>query len=267
MPTQPEDVVNEALDEIGVDTISDMSDGSKAANVATRVYDPMLRGMHAAAPWNFARKESQMSLLGDAGGQYVPNTKVPTPWSYMYEWPVDCVHVRYIKDLGAYALADDGTPLYAPPAWNRPAPFVVTNIAIPNDVASSWDTIEGHDPESTRVILCNQLGAIIVYTGIIQYPDNWDALFHRAFVAALAARFAVPCMADKKLAFQIRGQQIQIAKEALIEARVRDGNEAWTVVDHTPDWIRARTSGAPVFNSFGCGWQAMPFVEDGGGAY
>lgn len=268
MPTQPDDIVNEALDEIGVEPIGDILDGSRAANVARRTYDPFLRAMHAAAPWNFARREATpLSLMADASGQYNPNTRVPTPWNYMYEWPVDCVHARYVKDLSAYALAADGTPLYAPPAWNRPAPFVVTDAPIPNDVASSWDTIEGHDPESTRAILTNQLGAVLVYTGLKQYPDAWDPLFHRAFVAALAARFAVPLIPDKKVASQVRGLQLQIAKDALIEARVRDGNEGWTVVDHTPDWIRARTSGAPIFNSFGCGYVPFPFVEDAGGVY
>lgn len=264
MPTQPEDVVNEALDEIGVTEIGDMLDGSKAANVARRNYDPMLRGMHAAAPWNFARREAApLSMMGDLSGRYHPNTKVPVPWSYMYEWPIDCVHARHVKNLGGYAIGEDGVPLYALSDYNRPAPFIVANISIPNDVASSWDTSEGHDPESTRAILTNQLGAVLVYTGLIQYPDAWDPLFHRAFVAALSARFAVPLIDDKKLALQYRRDNIEIAKVALIEARVRDGNEGWVAPEHVPDWIAARTSDAPIFNTFGLGYVPMPFVEGG----
>jgi hypothetical protein len=108
---------------------------------------------------------------------------------------------------------------------------------------------------------------MLVYTGLIQYPDAWDPLFRRAFVAALAARLAVPTIADKKDAIAIRNYQRDIAKEALIEARVRDGNEGWTVQDHTPDWIRARTSSATPHAWHGTGWVPFPFVEDAGGVY
>jgi hypothetical protein len=256
MPTTPDDIVNEALDEIGVLEIGDLSEGSRAATVARRVYDSVLRSIHAAAPWNFARRQRQIDLRGDASGQYHANRNVPLSWSYMYEWPNDCVHARYVLGLGAYALDESGAPLYAAPPWNRPAPFLVTDAPLVNDIDSDWHLVEGHSPESTRVIVTNQLGAILVYTGLVQYPDAWDAGFRRAFVAALAARLAIPCIEDKSAARAIRSDQMVIAREALIEARVRDGNEGWTVVDHTPDWIRARTSG-------GGGWMN----EDAGGVY
>jgi len=267
MPTQPDDIVNEALDEIGVDEIGDMFEGSRAANVARRTYDPVLRAMFAAAPWNFARRQRQIDMRGDVSGQYHTNRSVPVPWAYMYEWPGDAVHARFVLGLDAYSLDDSGAPVYAPPAWNRPAPFLVTDAPLPNDVASSWGEIEGHSPESTRVVASNQLGAMLVYTGLIQYPDAWDPLFRRAFVAALAARLAVPTIPDRKEAIGIRNYQRDIAKEALIEARVRDGNEGWTVQDHTPDWIRARTSSAMLHAWYGTGWVPFPFVEDAGGVY
>ena len=265
MPTTPEDVVNEALDEIGVEAIGDLYEGSKTSNIARRTYDPILRAMFAAAPWNFARRQRQIDLRGDASGRYINNKLVPVPWSYSYEWPNDCVHARYVLDLGAYALDESGAPLYAQPAWNRPAPFLVTDAPLVNDVDSSWDRVEGHSPESTRVIVTNQLGAVLVYTGLVQYPDAWDPLFRRAFTAALAARLAIPLIEDKAQARAIRSDQRQIAREALIEARVRDGNEGWTIQDHTPDWIRARSSGGAWYdrNGYGTGWQ----TEDAGGVY
>jgi hypothetical protein len=267
MPTTPDDIVNEALDELGVPEIGDMYEGSRAANVARRVYDTVLRGMHAAAPWNFARRQSQIIMRGDVSGQYHENKNVPLSWAYMYEWPNDCVHARYVLGLNAYALDQNGAPLYAAPPWNRPAPFLVTDVSLVNDIDGDWHLVEGHSPESTRVIATNQLGAILVYTGLVQYPDAWDAGFRRAFTAALAARLAIPCIEDKAAARAIRGDQLQIAKEALVEARVRDGNEGWTIQDHTPDWIRARTSGALVHAWYGTGWAAYPMVEDAGGVY
>lgn len=259
MPTTPDDIVNEALDEIGVPEIGDIHEGSRAANVARRNYDPILRAMHAAAPWNFARRQRQIDMRGDASGQYHTNRAVPLHWSYMYEWPNDCVHARWVLGLDAYALDASGAPLYAPPAWARPVPFIVTDAPLPNDIDSDWSLTEGHNPESTKVIATNQLGAMLVYTGLVQYPDAWDPGFRRAFVASLAARLAISCIEDKAQGRAMRGDQLTIAKEALIEARVRDGNEGWTVTNHTPDWIRARTHRA---------WRGrFPFVEDGGGVY
>lgn len=266
MPTQPDDIVNEALDEIGIEEIGDLFEGSRPAIVARRNYDVTLRAMHAAAPWNFARRQEQVTLLGDVSGQWHANRDVPLPWAYMYEWPDQCVHARYVMGVDAYALNATGQPLFAPPAWNRPSPFLVTNEPIPNP-GTSWDRLEGHDPDSTKVIATNQLGAILIYTGLIQYPDAWDALFRRAFTAALAARLCLPLIADKRSAIAIRNDQLRVAKEALIEARVRDGNEGWTQIDHTPDWIRARTSSAQVHAWYGTGWISFPFVEDAGGIY
>jgi hypothetical protein len=51
-------------------------------------------------------------------------------------------------------------------------------------------------------------------------------------------------VADKGVARALRSDQRQIARETLIEARVADANEAWTVQEHLPDWITARTGSA-----------------------
>ena len=271
MPTRPEDIVNRALDECGVDEIGDLFEGTTAAKAALRVYDPTLRQMFSGAHWNFARKQQQLVLIGDKLGEFSTNTVVPAPWRYLYEWPVDSVHARWIMRRPTYALNGDGTPVESDPAWNSPTPFLVGSYPMPNDFQSSWDQVEGHDPEQTRVILTNQLGAIHIYTGLMQYPDAWDPLFEQAMVSALAARLAMPCQPDKAFARQVRADNIEIARNALVQARVRDGNEGWTVQNHTPDWIRIRTewwsagSGPGIlFNN----WSPVPFLgEDAGGVY
>jgi hypothetical protein len=268
MATLPEDVVNRALDECGVDTIGDLGDGSRAALAATRIYVPTLRQLLSAAHWNFARKQNPLVLMADAGGQYIANTDVPGPWSYMYEWPVDAVHARFVPANTGNVDAQ-GNLLSNNIAWSAPSPFLVASANRVNPPDGNWGLIEGHDPDQTRVILSNQIGATLVYTGMMQYPDAWDPLFEQAMVSVLSARLAMPLIEDKKLARVIRADNISIAREAINAARVRDGNEGWTVVDHTPDWIRARTSGSGwggpgiLYNS----WNSMPFVEDSGGVY
>jgi hypothetical protein len=238
----PEDVVNEALDELGVAPIGDMF---AMAEPARRVYDSVLRGLHATFPWNFCRRQRQVDLRGDVNGTYNSNRFVPLPWTYMYEWPNDCVQVRNVLGIGASAVDESGAPLGLSPLWDRPARFVVTSVPLVNDVASDWSIVEGHSPEETRVILTDELGAIIIYTGIVQYPDAWPPLFRRALVAELAARLALSSVTDKALARTLRADQRQIAHASLLEAQAHDANEGWNVFSHTPDWIRARESDQP----------------------
>jgi hypothetical protein len=248
MPTTPDDIVNEALVDLGVAAIGDLSEGSAAAAAGRTVYDGVLREMFAAAPWNFARRQRQLDMRADRSGVYLNNRAVPEPWAYGYEWPNDCVHFRMVLALNAQALDPSGAPVYAAPwcnlAFAGAAPFVVSDLPWPNDVASDWPLVEGHNPESTRAVLTDQLGAVAVYTGLIQHPDSWPPLFKRAVVATLAGRIALSAVPDKPAARALRGDMAAIAKDALVEARVQDANEAWTVRDHIPDWITARTGAA-----------------------
>lgn len=268
MPTLPVDVVNRALDECGVSEIGDLEEGSAPAKTATRWYVPTLLQLLSAAHWNFARKQNPLVLMADVSGQYISNTDVPGPWNFMYEWPVDAVHARFVPmTLGN--VDAQGNLIDNNSAWNAPSPFLVTSANRVNDPAGNWGDVQGHDPEQTKVILSNQIGASLVYTGFMQYPDAWDPLFEQAVVAVLSARFAMPLVEDKKLARVIRADNILIARDALNAARVRDGNEGWTVVNHTPDWIRARTSGA-AWGGPGVlyyPWNNMSFVEDAGAVY
>ena len=277
--TIPADVVNRALDECGLEEIGDVTEGSPAAKAAARIYEPTLRQLLSAAHWNFARKDIRLDLIGDATGTYNGNTAVPSPWRLMYDWPVDCVHARFVPRTSANATINNtifgtagstGTVVCAPTlGWSSPAPFLVSNAPLPNDASSQWYLTEGHDPESTRIILTNQFNAHLVYTGLMWYPDAWDPLFEQAMVAVLAARLAMPLIKDRKEAIQVRRDNIGIAKQALDTARVRDGDEGWTIADYTPDWIRARTSGIAWYGPgvLYMPWMNMPFIEDAGGVY
>lgn len=269
MPTLPTDIVNRALDECGVDEIGDLDDGSAAARAATRIYTATLRQLLAAAHWNFARKQNTLTLMADVSGQYIANTYVPAPWSYMYAWPTDAVHARFVPLTDGQNVDASGNLINNLVAWAAPSPFLVASAPVVNDPGGNWGEIEGHDPEQTRVILSNQIGASLVYTGLMQYPDAWDPLFEQAMVAVLAARLAMPLIEDKKLARVVRADNIAIARGAVDAARVRDGNEGWTVVNHTPDWIRARTGGA-VWGGPGVlyyPWAHMNGIEDAGAVY
>ncbi len=171
------------------------------------------------------------------------------PWTYTYEWPVDCVNARYVR--GHLGL---------------PVPFIVGDYPIPSDLESDWPLNEGHSPESTRVIMTNQGPPIeFVYTGIISYPSMWDPLFEQAVVAVLASRLAMPLLEDKAFARTLRADNIAIAREILIQARVRDGNEGFHVIpEREAPWVRARYGGVVEGDVlFFNGWTPMPTIDQG----
>jgi len=89
---------------------------------------------------------------------------------------------------------------------------------------------------SQRVILCNQEFALLTYLKQITDPNVMDPLFQDAWVSILGARLVMALVGDKQLA----NLKVQQANASIIEARKADGNEALTVNDVTPDFIRVR---------------------------
>lgn len=259
MPTRPEDVINRALDECGISSIGALTPGTVAANAALRIYDATLREVLTAAHWNFARVDQSLALIGDATARYADNISVPAPWNYMYEWPIDCLLIRYIPIERVTGIDAAGLPIGQRAVSLGTTPYEVGTAPLPNDTASSWSEVEGHDPESTRVIYTNQLGARLIYTGIKPYPDAWEPLFLNAFVYTLAARLAMPLHEDKRLAMAIRQDNFVLAKQALDIARVRNANEGFVPLDFTPDWMLARTGCARLL-PFYQPW--LPLVEE-----
>lgn len=310
--TQPADLANRALDAIGVRaTIGDLQEGSDQSKVLLRQYGPCMRQLYRGAHWNFSRRQIDLVMLQDATGQTtqyqiensIPNTVgIGTvgmrPWVYSYRWPPDCVAVRFLPEpwreqAGAIPPGNITSPNPTVPQFTGqssvalarqfPRRFLVANDVIPNLLGQpiAWNQVPdtamtmGQGLTSQTVILCNHKHATAVCTALITYPDQWDPLFQEAFVAMLAERVAMSLVPDRKAALAVRDEQIKIAKSALDQARIRDGNEMWLSTDHTPDWIRIRSSGARWGNEgpsgfgglgvLGYGWDTVSFGN--GSAY
>jgi hypothetical protein len=296
---QPEDLANRCLDLLGCpNTIGDLQDGSKESQVLLRHYGAVLRQISRGANWNCLRKKAELILLNDATGQTTQqqiNAGYPVtvgtgtvgmkPWVYEYRWPPDCLKVRFVpRDNSGVStaippgnLAIPATPLYTGQAnvqFAREVPtrFLVTNDVVPNLVGAptDWGQIPdtsqtlGQGLTSQTVILTNHPCATAVYTALITYPDQWDPLFQEAFVAMLATRVALPLVPDRKMAIAIRDDQIKIAKAALDQARISDGNEAWTSLDHRPDWLSIRDTGGGRWGGFGRGNEGGLGILNGG---
>ena len=138
----------------------------------------------------------------------------------------------------------------------RPSRFLITND--PNYSAPQGSTaafVQGQSPIGNTVILSNVPKASCVYTFDALYPSLWDHMFRAAMVAYLASEIALALWAekDRKFGLEIRTQQIQIAKQKIMEARAKDGQEGWHSSDIPVDWIGARNTGGSGAFSWGLG--------------
>jgi hypothetical protein len=282
----PTDVVQQSLDAAGIDyLLGDIEDGSRPAQVLLRAYQQCLMQLLRGCNWDFARKTEQLTLLADATGN-TPNVGavVPVPYIYEYAYPIDCVKARFVPwnmpwqnpgippgNIRTGFVVQAGQPqppLGTPPITGlgnpqltgnriRPARFVVaTDSNYPAD-ATSIDTL-GVSPAGRTVILTNVQFAFLIYTQLVLYPSQWDALFRAALVAYLASEIALPLAADKKFGMAMRRDNIAVAKAKIEQARIRDGNEGFYSSNLAVDWMAARWTG-------GAGGWGSNWIDGGGG--
>ena len=277
MGYQPTDVANQALDAIGSETVlGDIEDGTKDAAVCLRAYRECLRQLLRGAHWSFARKQVPMLLLGDStGGTVGVGTSVIAPWIYEYAYPADCLAARFVPFQPAIYSAPSGniaiggapiSPALSSQAQGfprlKPTRFLIArDVNYPPDATQIWSPIQGLSPQGRTVVLSNMPNAALVYTSMVIYPNEWDALFYGAMVAYLAQAIALPLSKDKKFGMQVRNAQIQIVKMMVEQARLADGNEAWSTTDHVPDWLAVRRGGGEFGRGSegGVGYESLPW--------
>lgn len=227
-------VINRSLLAIGSQAqVSSLNEGSAQANAASTLYTPTFEQLARSAPWNCLRNQVSLTLLAAAAGTPEnPNGTTlplpPVPWLYSYAQPSDCLQMRYI--VPSFPALGTTVPIFSVNVTAQN--WFPGNQNIPFAVAYSVD--ENNNPQN--VILTNQSQAIAVYTVNQPNPQVWDSLLQGAMVASLAAYF-VPALSLHMPLMQI---QIKLAEEMIQQARVRDGNEGVTSMDHVPDFIRAR---------------------------
>lgn len=230
------------------------SDGSTAADACTTLFSFVFEQLARSAQWGCLNKQLSLTLIQAAQGTPEnPNgTSLPIPqqpYLYAYLYPPDCLLMRQI--LCPYdSTAGAGIPQTA--INNSVTPSLPNQYAIPYEVAYSVDA-SGNPIE---VVLTNQELALGNYTVNQQNPQSWDALFTSAFVALLAS-YLVPALSlDKNL----MSAQLAIVEKVTAMAMAQDGNEAITVQDHIPDWIRARQGASGYLRNNGLGYQAYGFM-------
>lgn len=258
----PTGIAQQVLDALGAThELGDIEDGSKEAKVLLRAYGLCLRQLLRTANWDFARRTAPLVLLADGSGN-TPNvgTVVPVPWTYEYQYPIDCAKARFIP----WNIAQQTAPI-PPPNIQTPTTPIVTGLGQPSltgqriiparfviandpnyppDPASNFDDVQGVSPQGRVVILTNVYNAQLVYTTNVLYPSVWDTKFRSALVAYIASEVALAVHpTDRKFALTLRTQQIEIAKQKIKEARITDGNEMWASSTISVDWMNFRNAG------------------------
>jgi hypothetical protein len=228
-------VCNLALLSIGARAqVSALSDGSTAGDACATLFSFVFEQLARTAQWGCLKKQLNLTLVQAAQGTPENPTGTlfqlpPQPWLYAYTYPLDCLLMQQILSP---ILPTTGGGIPQTSISNTITPWIPGQYAIPYTVGYSNDA-SGNPLE---VILTDQEQAIANYTVNQQNPQSWDSLFTSAFVASLAA-YLVPALSLDK---QFAAQQIQIADRMIAKARAMDGNEAVTIQDHIPDWVRAR---------------------------
>ena len=216
--------------------ISSLNDGSAEADACATLFNFVYTQLARTARWNCLQKQATLSMLAAAQGTPENPTGTstplpPTPWLYTYAYPSDCLAMRYIvPSYPSTTVVGSGSPT----TFSNQAPtwLPTSGSQIPFQVAYSTDTTGN----PIQVIYTNQDIAQAVYTVNQPNPSVWDSLFTSAMVASLAA-YLVPAI---NLNMALMQQSAAAAERLIMQARVADGNEGVTVVDHVPDWIRVR---------------------------
>lgn len=222
------DICNRALDEMGARVIiASLAEATPQAKACTRQYAAMRQQILRSANWAFARKTLVQTPIGLLSAN--PATS-PYPWAAKYTYPADCLKVRYILP----------TPIAAGGGGIAPNVSSLT----PNDWAMPSRRnrfLPAYDDSGTpaKVLLSNVINITTVYTVDVVSPDIWDSLFTNAMVMGLASKLVIPLAGNVKL----KTSFAQLAQNAILEARVADGNEAVPSSDHTPDWMATRGIG------------------------
>jgi hypothetical protein len=149
------DVVNYALELVAAQTvITALSDGTIAGNAAGVIYAPTVQMLLRQLDPDFARYTISLVLAGGVA--------VPTPWTFAYLYPTDCLRARQVAPPpGGYNVFD-------------PQPIRANvGFAFPGSVA-------------TKIIATNQASAQLVYTTSLVTENQWDAIFLQAVIRQLA---------------------------------------------------------------------------------
>lgn len=182
-------ISNEALAEIGADSIASMDEESVAATECRRAFDNVVSDLLERSEWGFKTRR----ITGSA----ITNDRI-SEWNFAYSKPSGASKISRVL-----IPADDSYPewgTYSNPIWDSygSIPFV----------------------EVGGTIYTNVEDAVLEYTAANVDVSAFPSLFRRAVAIELAARIAYPIKKDR----QLRGDMIQMSEIVTARAIADDQN-------------------------------------------
>jgi hypothetical protein len=190
------EICNLALLRVGAPEIESLTDNNRQAGVVKKLYPLMRDAVLQGHDWGFARREESLAEIENVWQGY----------SYAYQYPADCLELRYL--------------------YNNIAP-IGANISF--DIRQSVDG-------NSRVVLCNITPAIAIFTAKSTNSGNYTPMFVDALAARLASELARVLIIDGRLATN----WYQIYAEILKGAESSSANENVEVQSDTNSFINAR---------------------------
>lgn len=187
-------ICNVALDHIGKAQISSLDEASSEAQTCARNYNLARDSIFTVYNYRFLRgliSLAQLSTNDRSSG-----------WGYAYALPTNLLRVRRVMPLieGSAVLSD---------AYPYAASGEMVEVSIPYE-------LEGGN------IYCDIDGAVLEFSRSDIPATAYAQPIGDAVAAALAARIAYPLTRDR----QLRGDMLQIARQARTEAEVWDARQS-----------------------------------------
>lgn len=213
-------ICNLALGNIGSKAgIDSLEEDSNEAYYCNLFYEVCLESAMREHDWNYARRRRSLVSYG---------TPPTTEWDYQYVVPSDMLAARYIVNgLSGASLASSnlgiGSVIFDPSVTRPDPPPIPFELAL--------------DSTGTKkVILTDQVDAILCYTANITDPAMFDAQFVEALSWKLGSMLAMPIRGDIKTK-QAAETMYQNLKTSTF---VSSGSEGNPRPQPEAEWIRGR---------------------------
>ena len=200
------DLCNDALGQVGADSITSLDDENNRARRCKTFYAPVRDAALISADWNFAIARAELQQ----------ETTAPVfEYNYSYTLPADCL--RVIR----YAASN----------------LVLGSQNVPETISAElglW--VDQHYRVEGRSLVCNDGQVWIEYLKQETNVGIWHPLFYQAVARMLASKLAASLWKDANASRALADEATQL----LIEAAGSDGTEGTALQMWVPDLITER---------------------------
>lgn len=189
-------IFNLTLGRLGVgQAVASPTEASNPARICNRFYDQCRQEVLRAFPWGFALRAQALALVA---GQTFPG------WTYVYQYPDDCLMVRAVGDISGIRYA-------------RPQVFCIDQSLWPPVFRSPWQQALKDDFASI-VLLSDVQSAYAFFTIDLENTGVFPPDFASALADRLAMEAGGPLQVKADLIDRAEGRYLRSLSTAAAQA-------------------------------------------------